>query len=59
MLWISNRPAILIEAFRPIQLGKSLAHKEFAGLPVEDIEEAIAIGPEHNLTLFAVPVNVR
>src|SRR5262249_18490236 len=48
-MWGLERPAIRIEAAHPVDAHERLAEEEFARGSIEDVEVAVAIGPEQRL----------
>ena len=55
---ILDRPTVLIQPESPILLDEVFAHQKFAGGAIQDVEEAVAIGPEHHFALLALPVDI-
>src|SRR4029077_1655263 len=53
-----DRPATGIEAARPIDLYEGLAGEKLPRPAIQNIEEAVAIAPEHQLARAAVPIRV-
>ena len=53
-----HRPAFFVKAGIPVLLHEGFAHQELAADAVEDIEEAVAVGPEHHFARLSLPVDV-
>ena len=50
--------SFVVETAHPVHLHERFAEQEFAGGAVEDIEDAVAIGPHHDFARLALPVDV-
>src|SRR5690349_20718726 len=53
-----DRTAFLIDADRPRLPDEGLAQEILAGCPIEHVEEAVAVAPEHDLARLALPFDV-
>src|SRR5439155_23732336 len=54
----SYRPALFIEPAGPVYFDKRFAQEELTGRSIQHIEEAIPVGPEHDLAWAALPLHI-
>ena len=50
--------AALVETRGPRLLDERIAQQEFAGAPIQHVEEAVAIAPQHRFARLALPVQI-
>src|SRR6266705_6878714 len=53
-----DRSAFFIETTGPVYFTERFAHEELACRPVEHVEEAVPVGPKHDLAWAALPLHV-
>ena len=56
--WHPHRPALFIESTHPVHFGERLPHQELPGVTIQRVHQSIAIGPQHDLHVGAVPIHV-
>src|SRR5579871_438114 len=54
----AHRPALLVKAGEPVRLDERLAHEELTAGPIQNVEQAIAIGPHHHLARLALILDI-
>src|SRR5262245_9285670 len=57
-LWRQDRSPFCIESARPVHLHEKMAGKELTRHTIENIEESVAIGPQHHLAWSTIPIHI-
>ena len=58
-LWDLDGSAVLVQPLGPRHLDEVLAVQEFARNAIQHVEEAVAVGPQHQLAWLALPLSVH